>query len=117
MPALPGAGAAMLGPDADARGAGLAYRRLGRQWLRIDLADRLASHAHKLKSAGGKDPVDVELARSVGLDEDGIALLMKEIGFAKAGDAWRWRGRRARRPEAPDKRLPNAFAALADLKR
>ena len=107
----------MLGPDADPRGAGQAYRRLGRQWLRIDLADRLASHAHKVKSAGGKDPVDVELARSVGLDEDGIAKLMTEIGFARAGDAWRWRGRRARRPDAADKRAPNAFAALADLKR
>ena len=106
----------MLGPDADPRGAAQAYRRLGRQWLRIDLADRLASHAHKVKSAGGKDPVDVELARSVGLDEDGIAKLMAEIGFARAGDAWRWRGRRRQRADA-DKRSPNAFAALADLKR
>jgi ATP-dependent RNA helicase SUPV3L1/SUV3 len=117
MPALPPSGAATLGPDADPRGAALAYRRLGREWVRVDLADRLASYAHKVKSAGGKDPVDVELARSVGLDEDGIARLMKEIGFARAGDAWRWRGRRARRPEAADKRSPNAFAALADLKR
>src|ERR687893_177598 len=34
MPALPAAGAATLGPDADARGAALAYRRLGREWIR-----------------------------------------------------------------------------------
>ena len=26
------------------------------QWLRIDLADRLASHAHKVRSAGGDEP-------------------------------------------------------------
>ena len=107
----------MLGPEADPRGAVHAYRRLGRQWLRIDLADRLASHAHKVRSAGGKDPVDAALATSVGLDEDAIARLMTEIGFARAGDAWRWRGRRRKRSEADDKRPGNAFAALADLKR
>ena len=117
MPALPPSGAAMLGPDADPRGAVQAYRRLGREWLRIDLADRLASHAHKVRSAGGADPVDAALATSVGLGEDGIAILMAEIGFARAGDAWRWRGRRGRRPDAADKRTGNAFAALADLKR
>jgi len=116
MPALPAAGAALLGADADPRGAALAYRRLGSQWLRIDLADRLASHANKARAAG-KDPVDIELARSVGLDENGIARLMTEIGFAKAGEAWRWRGRRARRQDSPDNRPGNAFAALADLKR
>ncbi|MEO7365376.1 MAG: helicase-related protein [Sphingomicrobium sp.] len=117
MPGLPPAGAANLGPEADPRGAALAYRRVGREWLRIDLADRLASHAHAVRSAGGADPVDAELARSVGLSEEGIARLMAEIGFARAGDAWRWRGRRGRRPETPTQRSGNAFAALADLKR
>ncbi|HVL78190.1 MAG TPA: DEAD/DEAH box helicase [Sphingomicrobium sp.] len=115
MPALPSAGAATLGPDADPRGAMLAYRRVGRDWLRIDLADRLASHAHKVRSAGGDDPVDSALATSVGLDSDGIARLMSEIGFARSGDSWRWRGRRhrAERP-AP---ASHAFAELAKLKR
>ena len=73
MPALPSAGAATLGPEADPRGAALAYRRLGRGWLRIDLADRLASHARKVRSAGGDNPVDLDLATSVGLDEAAIA--------------------------------------------
>jgi ATP-dependent RNA helicase SUPV3L1/SUV3 len=116
-PRLPSAGAALLGADADPRGAALAYRRLGPQWLRIDLADRLASHAHKARAAGAKDPVDAEFARSVGLDEGGIARLMADIGFARAGEAWRWRGRRAKRAEATEQRPGNAFAALADLKR
>jgi len=115
MPRLPAAGAAMLGPDADPRAASLAYRRLGREWLRIDLADRLASHAHHTRSTGGDSPVDAALATSVGLGEDGIALLMGDIGFAKAGDAWRWRGRRHQRERTPP-RPGNAFAALADLK-
>jgi ATP-dependent RNA helicase SUPV3L1/SUV3 len=117
MPKLPAPGAAMLAADADARGAALAYRRVGRAWLRIDLADRLASHAHKVRSAGGQDVVDVALATSVGLDEDAIAKLMADVGFARAGDAWRWRGRRPPR-EAPRKpQTGNAFAELAKLKR
>ena len=116
MPALPTAGASTLGSDADPRGAALAYRRLGREWIRIDLADRLASHARKVRSAGGEDPVDAPLATSLGLSEDAIARLMGEVGFAKAGDAWRWRGRRA---PPPDRRATasHAFAELEKLKR
>ena len=116
MPALPGPGAATLTAEADPRGAALAYRRIGRSWIRIDLADRLASHARKVRSAGGDDPVDRELATSIGLDDEALARLMSEIGFARAGDAWRWRGRRSertgRRP-APS----HAFAELAKLKK
>jgi len=116
MPVIPPAGAATLDAEADPRGAVLAYRRLGRTWLRIDLADRLASHARHVRSAGGDNPVDVELATSVGLDEEAIARLMAEVGFTRAGDAWRWRGRRS--PRA-DRRAPSshAFAELAKLKR
>jgi ATP-dependent RNA helicase SUPV3L1/SUV3 len=116
MPRLPSAGAATLGPDADPRGAILAYRRLGRSWIRIDLADRLASHARKVRSAGGEDPVDAELATSVGLDEAALAQLMSEVGYTRAGDAWRWRGRR---PPREDRRVApsHAFAELEKLRR
>ena len=116
MPQLPPPGAATLSAEADPRGAVLAYRRLGPTWLRIDLADRLASHARKVRSAGGADPVDRELATSVGLGEDALARLMNDIGFAKAGDAWRWRGRR---PQRDDRRAPasHAFAELEKLRR
>jgi ATP-dependent RNA helicase SUPV3L1/SUV3 len=116
LPKLPSPGAATLVSEADTRGASLAYRRLGRQWLRIDLADRLASHAHKVRSAGGDEPVDMDLATSVGLDEAGIAKLMEEVGFTRAGEAWKWRGRR---PPRQDNRAPgsHAFAELAKLKR
>jgi len=116
MPGLPPAGAATLGADADPRGAAVAYRRLSRQWLRVDLADRLASHARQVRSAGGTDPVDAGLATSVGLNEEAIGRLMAEVGFTKAGDAWRWRGRRALRPDR--RSTPShAFAELEKLRR
>ncbi|MBA3577335.1 MAG: helicase, partial [Sphingomonas sp.] len=116
MPDLPAAGAATLAADADPRGATLAYRRVGRDWVRIDLADRLASHAHHVRSAGGDNPVDLELATSVGLDDETLARLMADIGFAKSGDSWRWRGRRSGRPQRPSGGS-SAFAELAKLKR
>ena len=115
MPSLPSPGASTLGADADARGAALAYRRLGRQWLRIDLADRLASHAHKIRSAGGDEPVDTEFATSVGLDAAGIGKLMEEVGFTKSGEAWKWRGRRPPRGERRSE-TSHAFAELAKLR-
>jgi ATP-dependent RNA helicase SUPV3L1/SUV3 len=116
MPELPEAGAATLAADADPRGAALAYRRAAREWIRIDLADRLASHAHKVRSAGGDNPVDSEFATSLGLGEEALVKLMSDVGFARAGDAWRWRGRRAAR-QAPRETGSHAFAELAKLKR
>jgi ATP-dependent RNA helicase SUPV3L1/SUV3 len=116
MPAVPAAGAATLTPEADARGAAFAYRRLGREWIRIDLADRLASHARKVRSAGGGNPVNAELATSVGLSEEAITRLMAEVGFTRAGEAWKWRGRHAPRSEREPARS-HAFAELAKLKK
>jgi ATP-dependent RNA helicase SUPV3L1/SUV3 len=124
MPALPPAGAAMLDASADPRGAALAYRRLGAAWLRIDLADRMAAHARKVRAAGGDDPVDSALATSLGLDEEAIARLMDEVGFTRAGDAWKWRGRRGALRDAQGagrrgerRSASHAFAELAKLKR
>jgi ATP-dependent RNA helicase SUPV3L1/SUV3 len=116
MPSLPAPGAATLTADADPRGATLAYRRLGRDWVRIDLADRLASHARKIRSAGEGDPVDQALATSIGLSEEALGRLMSEVGFIKAGEAWKWRGRRG---HGPDRRAApsHAFAELAKLKK
>ena len=116
MPALPAPGAATLSAEADPRGAALAYRRLGASWIRIDLADRLASHARKVRSAGGDNPVDQELATSVGLSEEAVGKLMSEVGFTRAGEAWKWRGRHALRGERHATRS-HAFAELAKLKK
>ena len=123
LPALPPPGASLLGSETDPAGARLAYRRIDDQWLRIDMADRLAAHAMKAKSAGG-DPLDVALATSLGLDDRHVARLMADIGFVagKSGFEWKGRQKRARRPDKPRRmkarRPGNAFAdALKDLKR
>ena len=116
MPTLPASGAATLTAEADPRGAALAYRRLGPTWIRIDLADRLASHARKVRSARGDDPVDQALATSIGLSEDALGRLMSDVGFTRSGEAWKWRGRR---PPQSDRRTgsSHAFAELAKLKK
>jgi ATP-dependent RNA helicase SUPV3L1/SUV3 len=117
MPSLPTAGAATLDGAADPRGAVLAFRRFGAHWLRVDLADRLAAHAYKVRAAGGDDPIDLALATSLGLDADLLRRLMEEVGFASDGTKWRWRGRRHPRRPSMAPRPGNAFAALAGLKR
>ena len=116
MPELPPPGATILPPDSDPRGAALAFRRLGQRWLRIDLADRLASHARQVRDKDSEEPLNHALATSLGLDEAMIGKLMAEIGFVRAGDNWRWRGRRAPRREVRHSPA-NQFAALAELKR
>jgi ATP-dependent RNA helicase SUPV3L1/SUV3 len=84
--------------------------------VRIDLADRLASHARKVRSAGGNDPLDAALATSIGLDEEAVGKLMNDIGFTRAGDSWRWRGRRGARGARPSAGS-HAFAELAKLRK
>jgi ATP-dependent RNA helicase SUPV3L1/SUV3 len=116
MPELPPAGAATLTAEADSSGAALAYRRVGREWIRIDLADRLASHARKVRSAGGSEPVNAELATSIGLSADAITRLMADVGFMRSGEAWKWRGRRPR-GDGPRRSATHAFAELAKLKK
>ncbi len=118
MPRLPEPSAAILDGSTDSRGASLAFRRLGSEWLRIDLADRLATHAHHVRQHGGEDPVDRALATSIGLDEAAVRHLMAEVGFVPSGEAWAWRGQRRPRRRAPQAPRPeNAFSVLAGLKR
>ena len=120
MPRLAAPGAATLDGSADPRGALLAYRRFGSTWLRIDLADRIASSAHSARAAGKPEPIDPALITSLGLDADGLRKLMAEVGFVpvsgQAGSNWRWRGRRPDLTPIAPPRPGNAFAALAGLK-
>jgi ATP-dependent RNA helicase SUPV3L1/SUV3 len=123
MPALAPAGASTLPADADRIGAALAYRRLGDTWLRVDLADRLAAHAHRARAAerpAGEvlDPIDRDLVTSLGLGDEALGRLMAEVGFRDRDGAWHWRGNRPSVRARPAPARPgNAFAALAGLKR
>ena len=123
MPRLPDPGAATLDGSADPRAASLAYRRFGTNWLRVDLADRIAAHAHAARQSGAAALIDPALVTSLGLDPPTVTKLMAEIGFipvsGQTGDAWKWRGHRPQRRHQPAEttRPGNAFAALADLKR
>ncbi|WP_265587353.1 helicase-related protein [Sphingomicrobium arenosum] len=127
LPALPDPGASVLEdtPDLDRTGAALAYRRLGPQWLRIDLADRLAAHAMASKGSTA-DPLDVALATSVGLHDKAVRRLMADLGFQPGKAGYEYKGRRAKKPHPHAKkhrrakapRPGNAFAdALKGLKR
>ena len=112
LPDLPAPGASILEGPVDAEGARLAYRHLGQQWLRIDLADRIASTAHQSKDRDNADPVDDAFVTSLGLSDDAKRRLMAEIGFVPDGEAWRWRGRRVHQPKQRRRkpRPQNAFA-------
>jgi ATP-dependent RNA helicase SUPV3L1/SUV3 len=96
----------------------LGFRALGPQMLRVDLAERLARHAHEARV--GKQPavVDEALVTSLGLQPQALAKLLKAVGFHPTDGAagWIWRGKRRERPERPAD-PSHAFAALAGLRR
>lgn len=109
------------------------YRALGRQALRIDLAEKLLHAAHTARSAKAGKPVrlDPGLAVSMGLTTAAYAQLLRLAGFQPllprplpagafgplAPPRWRWRARpRSAPPAARAAASPSgAFAALAGL--
>jgi ATP-dependent RNA helicase SUPV3L1/SUV3 len=117
MPELPPPGAVVL-----PAGARPGFRTIGRQQLRIDMAERIARAAHEARE--GKRPFvpDPALATSAGLAPATLKRLMLQLGFRAtpgepgAPEAWRWQGRR-RRDEAPPVNPNSPFAALAGLRR
>ncbi|HEY0597043.1 MAG TPA: helicase, partial [Sphingopyxis sp.] len=110
MPVLPPPGAAMLAtpsalPD---------FRTLGRQALRVDLAERIARAAHDARDGRRPFTPDPSLAVSLGLSADSLARLMRQLGFEPKADGWAWRGR-IRRREVEQVRADGHFAELAEL--
>lgn len=121
-------------PVVAGRIAPVGYRRLGREALRVDCADRLIALAHRCR-LGSRHPrvaLDPARARSMGLSTAGYAALLREAGFRvtmpqplpegafgpPAPPLWHWRAPRAVAPAAPPARaVPagHAFAALAGL--
>ena len=97
--------------------ARLGFRPAGPQMIRVDMAERLARHAHEVRTGKEGELVDASLVTSLGLQPEAVARLMRDSGFRPAESAagWIWRGRDRRRP--PEGRGSPAFAALAGMKR
>ncbi len=111
------------------------YRALGKQWLRIDMADKLLREAHGARIAAGRQAFALDPARAVsaGLTTASYARLLRLAGFAPivpqplsegasgppAQLVWRWRPARLAVPRESAARPPRegAFAALAGLMR
>jgi ATP-dependent RNA helicase SUPV3L1/SUV3 len=121
MPELPPHSSVLLPTPIDERRAlltRLGFRALGPQMLRVDMVERLATHAHEARTGKQASVVDETLATSLGLQPQAIARLMKDIGFRPAATpaGWIWKGRGDTRPQAKTP-VGHAFAALAELRR
>lgn len=121
MPVLPPVGVPVLPTPLPAVRLGYAragYRAAGPQMIRVDMAERLAAHAHEVRGGKEGEAVDRALATSLGLKPETTAKLMRDLGFRQQGEeaAWVFRGR-ARSRQAPTAPPTGAFAALAGLKR
>jgi ATP-dependent RNA helicase SUPV3L1/SUV3 len=109
-----------LTPGFDPLGARLAgFRQLGQEWLRIDMAERLARAVHETLQQSQPFTAASALVVSLGLSEPGFLEFMRQAGFRALPEApegaanWVFRGRpksRSRRPELPD-REPNRAPA------
>ena len=111
------------------------YRAVGKQALRLDMAEKLLHAAHGLRSAGRGKPIvlDPALAISMGLGTPSYAQLLRQAGFQPlmprplpagaqgplAPPRWRWRPIRRESAGAPPSApaATGAFAALAALVR
>ena len=125
-----------LPPTLTGRDVPVGYRKLGREALRVDLADKLLQEAHRrrLGTTARRVFLDPSRARSMGLSTAGYAALLRAGGFRVAmprplpdgapgplaPPLWDWRPPRkeAEPPPAPSLReATGAFAALAGLLR
>jgi ATP-dependent RNA helicase SUPV3L1/SUV3 len=69
----------------EARNAG--YRRIGDEYVRIDLAERVIKKAHEARGQGNLFAMDMAFATSLGISEAGLKALMRDAGFRPAEQA------------------------------
>ncbi|MBK7161037.1 MAG: helicase [Sphingomonadales bacterium] len=86
MPELPPESAVHLkewnfASTADCRNAG--YRRVGNEYVRIDLAERVIKKAHEARGQALEFGMDMAFATSLGLSEEGLQALMRDAGFRR----------------------------------
>lgn len=66
----------------EARNAG--YRRIGDEYVRIDLAERVIKKAHEARGQNNAFGMDMAFATSLGISEAGLKALMRDAGFRPA---------------------------------
>jgi ATP-dependent RNA helicase SUPV3L1/SUV3 len=66
---------------ADCRNAG--YRKIGNEYVRIDLAERVIKKAHEARGQALEFGMDMAFATSLGLSEEGLNALMRDAGFRR----------------------------------
>ncbi len=66
---------------ADCRNAG--YRKVGKEYVRIDLAERVIKKAHEARGDSLEFAMDVAFATSLGLSDAGLEALMRDAGFRR----------------------------------
>lgn len=84
MPSLPPESAVHLkewkfAHPGEARNAG--YRRVGNEYVRIDLAERVIKKAHEARGQSNSFSMDMAFATSLGLGDAGLKALMRDAGF------------------------------------
>lgn len=87
MPELPPESAVHLkewkfAHPADCRNAG--YRRIGDEYVRIDLAERVIKRAHEARGQTNVFGMDMAFATSLGISDTGLRALMRDAGFRPA---------------------------------
>ncbi|WP_422345640.1 helicase-related protein [Parasphingorhabdus sp.] len=89
MIALPGDNAVHLkdwtfaAPDHASR---LGFRKIGGEYVRVDMAERLVKQAHEARQAGPVFAIDAALATSLGLSQEVHEALLDMAGFVKTDD-------------------------------
>jgi ATP-dependent RNA helicase SUPV3L1/SUV3 len=63
----------------EARNAG--FRRVGDEYVRIDLAERVIKKAHEARGQANVFSLDMAFATSLGLSDAGLTALMRDAGF------------------------------------
>ena len=66
----------------EARNAG--YRRIGDEYVRIDLAERVIKKAHEARGQANVFGMDMAFATSLGISDAGLKALMRDAGFRPA---------------------------------
>ena len=89
----------------EARNAG--YRRIGDEYVRIDLAERVIKKAHEARGQGNLFGMDMAFATSLGISEAGLKALMRDAGFRPAD--------KALEPEVVTETVPDAVVEAIEL--